>query len=120
MAIVADARRESPFLGEALAAARPVAAQAPDVSIEIQDPNPMISERLARQRDRVEAVISRHVGAAVALKFSSGSTPPDLEEKPKSRRMSDSGARAERLKTLRQKDPALDAAADELDLEIVD
>jgi hypothetical protein len=34
--------------------------------------------------------------------------------------MSESGIRAARLKGLRARDPALDAAADELDLEIVE
>jgi hypothetical protein len=34
--------------------------------------------------------------------------------------MSESGIRAERLKGLRARDPALDVAADELDLEIVE
>jgi hypothetical protein len=51
-----------------------------------------------------------------------GSAAPGPEENApnRPRRMSDAGARAERLKTLRKKDPALDTAADELDLEIVD
>jgi hypothetical protein len=119
-AILADARLESPFLGEALAAARPVAVVPPELSVEIQDANPLILERLHRQRDRVEALISRHVGGPVTLKVSSGTPLPDEADRPRSRRMSDSGAKAERLKTLRKKDPALDAAADELDLEIVD
>jgi DNA polymerase-3 subunit gamma/tau len=119
-AIIAEARRQSPFLGEALAAARPVTAIAPEVGIELQDANPLISERLTRQREKVEAVISRYVGGPVNLKLTSSMIPPDEREKPATRRMSDAGAKAERLKTLRQKDAALDAAADELDLEIVD
>ncbi|MGH7525451.1 MAG: hypothetical protein ACREMX_01975 [Gemmatimonadales bacterium] len=39
---------------------------------------------------------------------------------PPARRLSEAGLKAERLKTFRAKDPALDTAADALDLEIVD
>jgi hypothetical protein len=38
----------------------------------------------------------------------------------KARRMSESSLKAERLREFRSKDPALDTAADALDLEIVD
>jgi DNA polymerase-3 subunit gamma/tau len=118
--IVADARKESPFLGEALGAARPIGAAAPQVTIELQDPNPVIAERLNRQRDVVQSIISRYVGSPVQLALGSATPSPDDSAPGKPRRMSDAGARAERLRTLRKKDPALDTAADELDLEIVD
>ena len=118
--IVADARKESPFLGEALGAARPIEALAPKVTIELLDPNPVIAERLARQREVVQSLLSRHLGAPVQLALGSAAPNPEENAPERPRRMSDAGARAERLKTLRKKDPALDTAADELDLEIVD
>jgi DNA polymerase-3 subunit gamma/tau len=119
-AIVADARRESPFLGEALGAARPIDATAPQVTIELLDPNPVISERLTRQREVVQSLLFRYLGSPVQLALGSAAASPEESAPARPKRMSDAGAKAERLKTLRKKDPALDAAADELDLEIVD
>jgi DNA polymerase-3 subunit gamma/tau len=119
-AIVADARKESPFLGEALGAARPIEAIPPQLTVELIDPNPLIAERLTRQREVVQSILSRHLGAPVNLVLGSASAAPEENASPRPKRMSDAGAKAERLRTLRKKDPALDAAADELDLEIVD
>ena len=119
-AIVTDARKESPFLGEALGALRPIEASAPRVTVELLDPNPVIAERLNRQREVVQAILSRYLGSPVQLVLGSAAAGPDENAPAKPKRMSDAGARAERLRTLRKKDPALDAAADELDLEIVD
>ena len=118
--IVTDARRESPFLGEALGAARPIEAASPRVTIELLDPNPVITERLTRQRDIVQTLLARYLGTPVQLVLGSAAPGPEESAPARPKRMSDAGARAERLKTLRKKDPALDAAADELDLEIVD
>jgi hypothetical protein len=39
---------------------------------------------------------------------------------PRARRLSESEARAERLKVLKARDPALEAAADSLDLEVLE
>jgi hypothetical protein len=39
---------------------------------------------------------------------------------PRARRLSEAEARAERLKVLRTRDPALEAAADSLDLEVLE
>ena len=119
-AVVADARKESPFLGEALGASRPIEASAPNVTLELLDPNPVIAERLNRQREVVQGILSRYVGAPVQVALGTASANPGENAPARPKRMSDAGARAERLKTLRKKDPALDAAADELDLEIVD
>jgi DNA polymerase-3 subunit gamma/tau len=118
--IVAEARKESPFLGEALAAARPIGAVSPGVTLELLDANPVIAERLSRQREVIQALLSRYVGAPVELAIGSAAPNPEESAPARPRRMSDVGARAERLKAMRKKDPALDAAADELDLEIVD
>ena len=80
----------------------------------------MITERLTRQRDVVQSLLGRYLGAPVQLVMGSAAPSPEESGPARPKRMSDAGARAERLKTLRKKDPALDAAADELDLEIVD
>jgi DNA polymerase-3 subunit gamma/tau len=118
--IVADTRLESPFLGEALSTVRPLDVSPPNLALEFPEPNPVASEKLTRQRDVVEGILSRRVGAPVRIALTSGAPAPADPVQPRARRMSDAGAKAERLNTLRKKDAALDAAAEELDLEIVD
>jgi len=118
--IVADTRLESPFLGEALSTVRPLDVSPPNLALEFPEPNPVASEKLTRQRDQVEAILSRRVGAPVRIALTAGTPAPTEAVPPRARRMSDAGAKAERLNTLRKKDAALDAAAEELDLEIVD
>jgi hypothetical protein len=117
--LIAAARDQSRFLGEALAAARPTAAEAPAVTLAVPDGNPMHLEALGRQRDALEALLRRAVGGPVqvtlaeALGGEGGGTT-------KARRLSDAEARAERLKALKSRDPALEAAADSLDLEVLE
>lgn len=118
--IVADTRLESPFLGEALSTVRPLDVSPPNLALEFPEPNPVASEKLTRQRDVVEKILSRRVGAPVRIALTTGTPAPEDPVQPRARRMSDAGAKAERLSTLRKKDAALDAAAAELDLEIVD
>ncbi|MGE3527214.1 MAG: hypothetical protein AB7I33_14945, partial [Gemmatimonadales bacterium] len=117
---IADALRAmSPFLGEAVASARPVAVTPPDVTLRLGEDNPVVADRLARQRQAVEEAVSRRVGGPVRIQFATDE-PVAPEPRGKPRRMSDAAARAERLKVMRGRDPALDAAAEDLDLEIVD
>ena len=118
--IIADTRLESPFLGEALSTVRPLDVSPPNLALEFPEPNPVASEKLTRQRDVVEAILSRRVGAPVRIALTTGTPSPEEAAPPRAKRMSDAGAKAERLNTLRKKDAALDAAAEELDLEIVD
>ena len=116
--IVAAVRAQSRFLGEALATTRPTSADPPVLRVVMTEPNPLFHERLEEQAGTVEQAIGGAIGAPVRLQISGADTPAPSE--PPVRRMSESGIRAERLKGLRARDPALDAAADELDLEIVE
>jgi DNA polymerase-3 subunit gamma/tau len=117
--VIAAVRAESRFLGEALAATSPASVDAPDLRVMMTEPNPLFHERLEQQATAVERVVSARVGAPVRLRIAvAGETEPPRESA--ARRMSESGIRAARLKGLRERDPALDAAADELDLEIVE
>ena len=126
--LVAAARVKSPFLGEALASARPLAVAGSRVTLEMSDVNPIFQETLERQHRQVEALLATHVGAAVTIGFASppSAPSPDAEtepgdtKNPRPRRLSDAQLKAERLKATRAADAALDAAADALDLEIVD
>jgi hypothetical protein len=85
----------------------------------MSEPNPLFADRLHEEAGKVEEVLSRSLGEPVRLRVTSG---PGIEGPgpAKPRRMSDSSLKAERLREFRSKDPALDTAADALDLEIVD
>ena len=116
-AAVAAVRVHSRFLGEALAATEPATLELPWLTVVMAEPNQLFSDRLQQESSKVEEVLSRSLGQTVRLRVTTaaGSGAP-----PKPRRMSDSSLKAERLREFRSKDPALDTAADALDLEIVD
>ena len=97
---------------------RPTAVEPPLVRVALGEPNPFQHDRLEQQAQAVEQVMQQLLGAPVRLRVDA---PADAEarESP-ARRLSETGMRTARLKGLRDRDPALDAAADELDLEIVD
>ncbi len=118
-AMIAAVRVQSRFLGEALAATQPVSLESPWLSVVMAQPNPLFADSLQEQAGKVEEVLSRSLGQQVRLRV----TAPDATAATPSvrpRRMSESSLKAERLREFRSKDPALDTAADALDLEIVD
>ena len=116
--IIAQVRTESRFLAEALAGTEAVGAVPPLLTVGLIEPNPLFLERLEQQAAVIEAVIGHAVGASVRLRVGGG--PATAAPDPRTRRISDASIRADRLKGFRAKDPTLDAAADELDLEIVE
>ena len=113
-------RGTSRFLGEALAQATPVQVRPPEVLVELRDDNHVLQVQLERYRGTVEALLSGWTGQPVRLAIRLAEAPSPATAPPKARRMSESGLRAERLEAGRRKDPALDAAADALDLEVVE
>jgi len=114
--IVAVARTESPLLGTALAATLPDDVAPPRLGLRFTDDDPGLALTLARQKERVAALLVKLVGAPVELVVAGG----DAEATQPPKRLSAEGLRADRLKGLRVRDPALDAAAEALDLEIVE
>ena len=82
----------------------------------LAEANPLLHERLEHQAHTIEEVLERLVAAPVRLRIGA---PVEAGEAP-ARRMSEGAIKADRLKGLRRRDPALDVAADELDLEIVE
>jgi DNA polymerase-3 subunit gamma/tau len=116
--VVAAGRDQSRFLGEALAASPPSAVAPPDVTLVPSTDNPMYRETLERSRESLERLLSGLCGsAAVRIRLASaGGQSPAAP----GRRYSESEVRAERLASLARKDPALEVAARELDLEIVE
>jgi DNA polymerase-3 subunit gamma/tau len=116
--LVAAVREQSRFLAEALAGTEVTGVAPPALTVGFTEPNPLFLERLEQQAAVIEGVIGHAVGAPVRLRIggATAAPPPD----PRSRRISDASIRADRLKGFRARDPSLDAAADELDLEIVE
>ena len=117
--VVSALRERSRFLGEALAMTRPAAVEPPLVRVVLGEANPLLHERLEQQARTVEETLERLVGAPVRLRVEAPADAVSDAAEP-ARRLSESGMRSARLKGLRGRDPALDAAADELDLEIVE
>jgi DNA polymerase III subunit gamma/tau len=118
-AMIAAVRVQSRFLGEALASTQPVSLDPPWLCVVMAEPNPLFADSLQEQAGKVEEVLSRSLGQQIRLRVTApeaaAATPP-----VRARRMSESSLKAERLREFRSKDPALDTAADALDLEIVD
>ena len=117
--VVSALRERSRFLGEALAMTRPAAVEPPLVRVVLGEANQLLHERLEQQARAVEETLERLVGAPVRLRVEAPADAVADAAEPV-RRLSESGMRSARLKGLRGRDPALDAAADELDLEIVE
>ena len=116
--IVVDARAKAPMLGSLLAEAMVTGVEGAVVTL--RPANAGHAEGLERQRDLLAHVIARYVTEPVRVKLAAAgggdSKPP--AERPV--RLTEEGANAERLKTLRGKDPTLNAAVDALDLELLE
>jgi hypothetical protein len=88
----------------------------PRLALRLTDQDAGLALTLERQKERLAALLVKIVGAPVDLVVADGDTA--ATQPPK--RLSAEGLRADRLKGLRVRDPALDAAAEALDLEIVE
>src|SRR2546421_2553329 len=117
-AVVADARTRSPMLGSLLAEAEVIAVDGRMISL--RPGNAGHTEGLGRQRETIAQSLGRYVAEAPRVKIATPdtSTAPTPSERPE--RMTEERATAERLKTLRAKDPTLSAAVDALDLELLE
>ena len=78
----------------------------------------LFQDGATRQLAAVETILTAALGTPVTVKVQSAASPRRATAKP--RRLSVEEIRNERLTQLRSKDPALDAAATALDLELVD
>ncbi|HEX6615483.1 MAG TPA: DNA polymerase III subunit gamma/tau [Gemmatimonadales bacterium] len=117
--IVGQVRERSRFLGEALSHTTPARLETPWLTVELTESNQLFAERLQAQAQVVEEVLREAVGQALRLRVTEaaggGSGAP-----PGPRKLTEADLKADRLKGFRARDPALDTAADALDLEIVD
>jgi DNA polymerase-3 subunit gamma/tau len=113
------ARDQSRFLGEAVNAARPAGISGSVVTLALADSNPIHVEALGHQRPAVERLLSEAAGRPISIVVTQGDAE-SAAAPPVRRRLSESEARAERLKVLKTRDPALEAAAESLDLEVLE
>ena len=116
--VVADARTRSPMLGSLLAEAEVISVDGRVVTL--RPGNVGHAEGLERQRDTIAQSLGRYIAEAPRVKIAAPDTggTPSSSERPE--RMTEERASAERLKTLRAKDPTLSAAVDALDLELLE
>ena len=117
--IVEAVKAEKRLLGTALADTTLAEVAPPVVAVMMKEENPMVAENLERSREVVERIIAARVGAPVRFEV----RPPQASGgagAPRPKRRTDASDRAERMQQLRAKDPALDAAAEALDLELTD
>lgn len=112
---VAQRRR---MLREALTDAVPVALDGDELVVEVGGRAAHV-EGLARSSAVVAAAIEAVVGRRVRPTFRSAGSKPSAAV-PQARRLDHAADRERRLQLYREKDPALDAAAEALDLELLE
>src|SRR5437867_10689066 len=116
--MIEDARARSPLLGALLAVTEVAVVQGATVGIRLLDTNAVHAEGIERQRDALAQLVGRYVTEPVRITLEgagSGERSPQ-----RATRMTEEGARQERLRALRAKDPSLSAAVDALDLELLE
>src|SRR6266513_2724699 len=116
--VVEDARAKSPMLGALLQVTEVVGVDAGTVAIRLLDTNPVHAEGLERQRDTLGRLVGRYLTEPVRINLQGAGSGE--RSTPRPGRLTEEGARAERLKTLRAQDASLNAAVDALDLELLE
>ena len=109
--VVTDARAKTPLLGSLLAEAEVVAVDGRIVTL--RPGHAVHAEGLERQRETIAQALGLYISEAPRVTIAAGGGRG-------SERITPEGASAERLKSLRAKDPTLSAAVDALDLELLE
>jgi DNA polymerase-3 subunit gamma/tau len=117
--VAAQVGRRRRVVQEALSHVEPVAVEGDRVTLELTDGETHL-EGLERGRGTIASAIRSVTGHRVSLTFRISGGTPNPEEPNEPRRLDEAGDRGERLRLYRSKDPALDAAADALDLELLE
>ena len=132
--IVSDARTRSPMLGSLLAESEVLSVEGRDITV--GPAHAVHAEGLERQRDTIAQAVGRYISEAPRIKIAKQDSRPGGgggggggggdgaggpgASGPSGARLTAEGANAERLKSLRAKDPTLSAAVDALDLELLE
>jgi DNA polymerase-3 subunit gamma/tau len=117
--VVTAVGRRRRMVRESLQHATPASVDGDQVVVTVSEWDAHL-EGLERSRPVIVAAIEAATGHRVHLTFQSASTPPDSPRKTEHRRLDEDTDRDERLRLYRSKDPALDAVADALDLELLE
>jgi hypothetical protein len=112
--LIERARTTSPMLASLLAGTEVESVEGSVVSIRLASGKEGQAEGIEHKRDAVARLVGEYVSESVRVRVAASSTAG------KSVRLTPDEARAERLKALRAKDPALNAAVDALDLELLE
>jgi hypothetical protein len=116
---VATASRQSSLLGQALEHSTPRIDAPGMVILAFSGDSAVFQEGVERQQATVETILSARMGTPTRIAVER-TDQPAAGRPGKGARLTSSDIRADRLTSLRKRDPALDAAADALDLELVD
>ena len=117
-AIVAGAKERSPLLGTVLEQLRPVAVEGKVVRLSVGAGAGHMLEGARRQQSAIAELLVPAGGEGIVVQVIDSPVGVGQVECPK--RLSETELRSIRLRELRAKDPALDAAAEALDLEIAE
>jgi len=109
--VISDARAKTPVLGSLLAEAEVVAVEGRTITL--RPGHAVHAEGLERQRETIAQALGTYISEAPRVTIAAGGGRG-------SERITPEGASAERLKSLRAKDPTLSAAVDALDLELLE
>ncbi len=117
--VVATASRQSSLLGQALEHSTPRIDAPGMVILAFSGDSAVFQEGVERQQATVETILSARMGTPTRIAVERADQAA-TSRTGKGARLTSSDIRADRLTSLRKRDPALDAAADALDLELVD
>ena len=121
--VVNDTRTKTPVLGSLLADVEVIAVDGRIVTL--RPGNAVHAEGLERQRETIAQSLGVYISEAPRVKFVTGTASGpgggvSGGSTSNSERLTPERAAAERLKSLRSKDPTLSAAVDALDLELLE
>ncbi|MEO5824271.1 MAG: DNA polymerase III subunit gamma/tau [Gemmatimonadales bacterium] len=117
--VVDTASRQSSLLGQALDHSTPRIDAPGLVVLAFSGDSAVFQEGVVRQQSTVETILSSRMGTPTRIVVER-TDHAGTARSGKGARLTSSDIRADRLTSLRKRDPALDAAADALDLELVD
>jgi DNA polymerase-3 subunit gamma/tau len=116
--VVDHVGRRRRLMREVLLSAEPIGVDGDAVGLSVADPTQL--EGLERAKPGIASAIEAETGHKVTLTFQASDRPGGTPQAATPRRLDGGSDREKRLEVYRQKDPALDAAADALDLELLD
>jgi hypothetical protein len=115
--VVSRGKERGQLLGAVLEALTPVLVEGGAISVGVRADHGHMLEGARRQQAAIQEVLRSVIGQPVQVAIVSG---PVATEVGKPKRLSEKELKDDKLRQLRTQDPTLDAAADALDLEIVE